>query len=232
MLRRMEKGLISWCPRVDTGLGMGDNFTLEMPMTESDHSHDLPDFETYTRRMWRGPKLWVALALIAASVLLYFGYRSSVVRAAMSQDEIRDSVEFFSISSSWIVKEEVKTDEFTGVILVPQISFRIRNRGERNLGPIFLLGVFSFMDTGKTMGEGYGMFLKKSLPPGGESESITLTSGFGYRASSAEAFEKNRTDWRPAFVEMFVRSGPSKLTLLKSFYISQKIRGMNIDVRI
>jgi len=191
-----------------------------------------PDLEPWLKRRWKGPKLWITLAMLMAFVVLYLVYDQRVVRDSYTGEELKASIEFFSLSSSWKVKEKVDTPDFRGVIVVPRISFRVRNRGQRDLGPLFLLGVFSFMDTGKTMGEGYGMFLKKPLPPGGESERITLTSAFGYRASSADAFERNRTDWRRSYVEIFARSRSSKLKFIKSFYISQKIAGQNIDVRI
>jgi len=193
---------------------------------------DQPDLEPWLHRRWKGPKLWITAIMLVVFALLYWMYSQRVVRASYTGEEIKAAVEFFSISSTWMVKEKVDTEDFKGVIVVPRISFRIRNRGERELGPLFLLGVFSFMDTGKTMGEGYGMFLKKALPPGGESDRITLTSAFGYRASSAQAFERNRTDWRRAYVEIFARSRNSKLKFIKSFYISQRIEGVNIDVRI
>ncbi|MDY0295943.1 MAG: hypothetical protein RB296_01385 [Acidobacteriota bacterium] len=200
---------------------------------ESDTSpFDQPDLEPWLRRRWRGPKLWITLVMLVVFGVLYWIYSQRVVKASFSGEEIQAAVDFFAISSTWMVKEKVDNEDFKGVIVVPRISFRVRNRGQRDLGPLFLLGVFSFMDTGKTMGEGYGMFLQNPLPPGGESDPITLTSAFGYRATSAEAFERNRTDWRRAYVEIFARSRSSKLKFIKSFYISQKIEGVNIDVRI
>lgn len=191
-----------------------------------------PDLDPWLRRRWKGPRLWIGLFMLVAFALLYWIYNQRVVKASFSEEELKAAVEFFSISSTWTVKEKMDTEDFQGVIVVPRISFRVRNQGERDLGPLFLVGVFSFMDTGKTMGEGYGMFLKEPLPPGGESERITLTSVFGYRASSADAFERNRNDWRRSYVEIFARSRSSKLKFLKSFYISQKIEGVNINVRI
>ncbi len=115
-------------------------------------------------------------------------------------------MEFFDISSQWKVNEQVNDEDFQGIILVPEVSFRVRNVSQRDLSYVFLLGVFRFMDTGKMIGEGYRMALRQPLPPGGSSERITLNAGFGYRATSATAFEKYQQNWRNSFCEIFAKS--------------------------
>ena len=76
------------------------------------------------------------------------------------------------------------------------------------------------------------MVCQEALGPDKPSKEIVLTSQFGYRASSESAFTKNTQDWRNTFVEIFVKSRNSKLVFLKSFYISKKIKGMSVDVKI
>ena len=95
-----------------------------------------------------------------------------------------------------------------------------------------MLGVFRFMDNGKYIGEGFRMALRRPLPPAGESERITLKAGFGYRASSAEAFEKYKENWRNSLCELFVKSHNSGLVSAKIFYISRKIAGQGIEIEI
>jgi hypothetical protein len=112
------------------------------------------------------------------------------------------------------------------------VSFRIRNVGKKDLSYVFLLGVFRFMDNGKFIGEGYRMALRRSLPPAGVSAMITLKSGFGYRASSAAAFEKYKKEWRNSFCELFAKSHNSGLVSVKTFYISHKIAGQEIEIKV
>jgi hypothetical protein len=76
------------------------------------------------------------------------------------------------------------------------------------------------------------MAFKKPLKPGQESERIVLTSKFGYRASSKEAFYKNSKDWQNAVVQVFVRSGAANLILVKTYYVSRKIEGLELDITI
>lgn len=179
-----------------------------------------------------GSKFWMYLIVFSLFVLIILLFKTNIIDKSITADELKSSVEFFNISSQWIVKEKINENDFKGIILVPEITFRVRNIGKINLKYVFFLGVFRFLDTGKTMGEGYKLGIKKSLQPGGESDPIKLAAGFGYRASSKEAFKRNQRNWGNAYVEIFIKSRNSKLVFFKSYYISRKIEGMDIDVRI
>ena len=97
---------------------------------------------------------------------------------------------------------------------------------------IFFLGVFRFVNSPKLLGEGSSMALKKPLVPGKESKEIVISSQYGYSASSEIAFSENQMAWKRAYVEIYTRSSGSELVFLKSFYISRKIEGVDIDVKI
>lgn len=203
--------------------------TPTCPPPDRDWQEFLNEYTGPARRR-RG---WVvSTILLAALVLLGVDYWRTVARSVMSPEEVAKSIEFFQIDSQWVVKEKVVYDDFNGVILVPQVSFRMRNVGRREIQYMYLLGVFRFFDNGKTIGEGYQMTLKEPLPPGGESGLITLTSGFGYRGSSASAFEKYRKDWRDALVDLFAKARNSKMVPLKTFYIARRIGGQPVEVQI
>jgi hypothetical protein len=188
--------------------------------------------DEYSRPKRFGSKFWLLIGLIIVFIVMAILFKFYIVDRSITEEELKSSIELFDIDSQWVVKNRVDTEEFKGVIVVPQISFRVRNIGPENLKNVFFLGVFAFLDTGKVIGEGYRMFLQEGLDPRRESRRITLTSALGYRASSEEAFNKNPKDWRSTYVEIFVRSRNSKLTFLKSFYIKRKIEGQAIDVRI
>jgi hypothetical protein len=216
-----------------------DSVSSEIAMSEKEENldrkqniPDLGDIDSYFKPRRTASRIWMYLVIVAALVLLVVIYKVSVIDQSASEGELQTAIELFDISSEWVVRKRVDTEDFRGIILVPSITFRIRNIGERELKSVFLLGVFSFLDTGKTIGEGFKTVLRKPLPPAGESSSITLTSLFGYRASSEVAFEKHAKDWRTSYVDIFVRSRQSRLFLLKTFYISRKIKGRSIDVKI
>jgi hypothetical protein len=188
--------------------------------------------QEYQKRFWQNSKFWLGVASLLILAVFALVYKTTVMDTAMTPAEMKAAVELFDISSQWTVNEKVNEEDFKGIILVPEVSFRIRNVSKKDLSYVFLLGVFRFMDSGKVIGEGYRMVLRRALPPGGESERITLNAGFGYRASSTAAFEKYKHDWRNSFCEVFAKSHNSGFTPLKTFYISRRISGQDIEVKI
>jgi len=208
-----------------------DKIKQETPTPTADEPGE-EILQEYQKKFWQNSKFWLAMATLLILAIFAFVYKTTVMNTAMTPAELKAAVQLFDISSQWTVNEKVNEDDFKGIILVPEVSFRIRNIGKKNLSYVYLLGVFRFMDSGKVIGEGYEMALRRALPPNGESARITLTAGFGYRASSAAAFEKYKQDWRNSFCEIFVKSHNSGLTPLKTFYISRKIAGQDIEIKI
>lgn len=189
--------------------------------------------EEYLRPKRFGGKFWIGLSVIVAIVVSALVLKFSVVDKSFVPEELKSSVQIFDISSQWVVKERVKDEDFEGVILVPEISFRLRHTGKRALDYVFILGVFRLIDAPRALGEGFLMvFTKKPLLPGQESEKIVLRSDFGYRASSEQAFEKNSRNWRSAVAEIYARSHSSGLVFLKSFYINRKIAGVDPEIKM
>ena len=188
--------------------------------------------DEYQKKFWQNSKFWLGAVMLLVFAVFAVVYKKTVLDTAMTASELSAAMELFDISSQWKVTERVSDEDFKGIILAPEVSFRIRNVSRKDLSYVFLLGVFRFMDSGKVIGEGYRMTLRRPLPPGGESGRVTLSAGFGYRASSAAAFEKYKQDWRNSFCEVFAKSHNSGLTPLKTFYISRKISGQDIEVNI
>jgi hypothetical protein len=188
--------------------------------------------QEYYQSFWHNSKFWLGLVFLLIMLVFAFIYKKSVLDTTINPRQLKASLEFFDISSQWLVNEKINDEDFKGIILVPEVSFRIRNIGKKDLSYVFLLGVFRFMDNGKFIGEGYRMVLHRALPPAGTSARITLKSGFGYRASSTTAFEKYKKEWRNSFCELYAKSHNSGLTPVKTFYISRKIAGQDIEIKI
>ena len=200
------------------------------PLPEVQQNQEI--LQEYYQSFWRTSKFWLGVVLLFTFLIFVFIYKKTVLDTTMKPGQLKAALEFFEISSQWVVNEQINEDDFSGIILVPEVSFRIRNIGKKDLSYVFLLGVFRFMDNGKFIGEGYQMVLRRALPPNGESAKITLKAGFGYRASSTAAFEKYKKEWRNSFCELFVKSHNSGLTAVKTFYISRKIAGQDVEIEI
>ncbi len=189
-------------------------------------------FKEFTEPSWKRNRFRITLILSILFVAYLVYFKINNIDKGLTREELKSSVEFFDISSQWIEKEKIEDEDFKGIVMVPQISFRIRNSGEKLLKNIYILGVFRKLFIGKSMGEGFKIVLKKGAKKGESSEKIIITSSFGYRATSKESFMKGSVEWGKTLVEIYIKSSRSKLFFVKSFYIRQIVEGMAKDVLI
>jgi len=178
------------------------------------------------------PRFWVWVTLVISAIILVFIYKITVIDTDVNPAELKPAIEMFNLDSQWVVLEEINTKEFKGIVLVPQISFQVRNVGKVVLRNVYFLGEFRLMDRAGILGEGFQMAFRKPVNPGQESERIVLTCMAGYRASSKMAFKNNIKEWKRALVEIYIKTGSSKLIFLKTFYITRKIEGIDIDIQL
>jgi hypothetical protein len=188
--------------------------------------------EEYLKPKRYKPRFWVWVTVAISAIILVIIYKITVIDTAVNPEALKPSIEMFNLDSQWVVSEEIDTKEFKGIVLVPQISFQVRNIGNVVLRNVYFLGEFRLMDRAGTLGEGFQMAFKKPVNPGQESERIVLTCMAGYRASSKMAFKNNIKEWKRAMVEIFVKTGSSKLIFLKTFYITRKIEGLDVDIQL
>jgi hypothetical protein len=189
-------------------------------------------FEEYLNRSRFGPKFWVGIIMVVALIVGAIVYKVVVLDKIVDPAVLKASLEIFDIDSQWVVAEEVHEKDFNGIVLAPQISFRFRNIGKEKLSYVYVLGVFRLLNRPRSLGEDNKMALRDGLEPGAESERIVLTCGFGYRATSKEAFARNSEKWQNASAEIFIRAGSSQMILFNTYYIIRKIEGMEKDVKI
>lgn len=209
-------------------------------MSEKDEINDIPPagpqekiLEEYTKPLHQQPKFWRWVFLGVVAVVMLIIYKVTIIDKTIEPDVLKNSIEIFNIDSKWVVSEEVDTPEFQGIVLVPQVSFQVRNIGSENLSYVRFLGVFSLLGKPKDLGDSVYVAFKKPLEPGKvDSNRITLTAKIGYRASSKQAFSKNSKEWRSCAVQVLVSSGTSRLIKLKTFYVSRRIDGMDIDIKM
>jgi hypothetical protein len=188
--------------------------------------------EEYLKPKRFQPRFWVWVSFCVAAILLIIIYKTTVLDSAIGPEQLKAGLELFNLDSQWVVSEQIDNKEFKGIVLVPQISFQVRNVGKVVLRYVYFLGVFRLVDQAKILGEGFEMALKTPLDPGKVSERIVLTCQFGYRASSRQAFKQNSKEWRRALVETYAKTGASDLISLKTFYISRRIEGLDMDIKL
>jgi len=201
-------------------------------MNNNQEDKETPIFDEQINTPKFGPKFYVKIAVILAIVLSLFLFKSSVFDNRLTSEDLKASIEIFDTSSQWLELKKIEEPDYKGIILVPQFSLRIKNIGKADLKHVYILGVFRLVNAPKSMGEDYYTLFSKPLAPGKSSDKVVLTSGFGYRATSKAAFNRNTRNWRSAVVEIYVKSKNTGLTFLKSYYISKRIEGLDIEIKV
>ena len=139
----------------------------------------------------------------------------------MSSDEVKSSIEILDYTSSWVAKYYQPWPE--RLILVPQISFRVKNIGEKPLTYVNFNAVFNFKGDPENFGDAFLAAVRgKSVPPGGTSDVITLKSNLGVDGKNLAHIRDNPA-WKPAEVRLFATSKGSTYVLLGVFDVSRDI---------
>ncbi len=174
-------------------------------------------------KIYRRPKFWLAAFIAIAGVVLFLVFYKTTVKEIWSEDEVARSVEIVPRDSLWVDKKGLHGE----VIIVPSLTFRVRNRGQRPLSFLCIDGEFSYQETKERMWSGYvEVFKGTPLPPGGESEDIQLKSWNGYTATSKQAFFANLPEWKKIELTLFAKTQGSGYVKVGTFPIRQAIAGV------
>ncbi|MCP5048447.1 MAG: hypothetical protein GY940_14855 [bacterium] len=138
--------------------------------------------------------------------------------------ELAHSIRVVNQDSLWVDKAASRGE----VIIVPSITFEIKNMGQQPLHRLYFKGVFKYEDTGEILSEGLAPGLSKELAPGETGEEITIKADFGYTATSKEAFIHNNKKWKRLKVGLYAKNKESEYALLGTYPIKQKIQGIKV----
>ncbi len=200
---------------------------------EYDLEEDELGIEQYIKPRWQQTRFWMWVILGIVFVLMVFIFKTSIIDKTIPPKDLVAAIQIFNIRSQWVVSEKIDSPDFKGIVLVPEITFQVRNAGKVDLSYVYMLGVFSLYNSPKSLGEGFVMAFKDPLKPDAVSAPINLRSQFGYKATSKQAFLKHAKEWKKCTLKILVKSGSSGLSPLKELYfISRKIEGMDIEINL
>ncbi len=173
----------------------------------------------------KGPAKWILrillLLLISAAVLAIV----SAIKGQVGAEDIEKGLQIVDVDSEWVDK---KSEEPGKITIVPSIRFRVKNVGNKPLAALKFIGIFEFIEDSEEIGDGNLPHLDEPLQPGEISSLLTITSRYGYSASSKEAFASNAAEWKPVHVRLLARknAAPGKLG---TYEISRKITGLDSE---
>jgi len=139
----------------------------------------------------------------------------------MSPEKLKASIEITDVSSKWVAKTYQPWPP--KLILVPTISFRVKNIGSEPLNYLNFNAIFKFQDEQENLGDNFLAAIRKDpVNPGEASSVITLKSNFGVEGKSLASFKDN-PQWKPVVCKLFVQSKGSPHILLGEYPISREI---------
>ncbi|MDQ1353652.1 MAG: hypothetical protein QG657_3958 [Acidobacteriota bacterium] len=144
--------------------------------------------------------------------------------AEKSFEKIGKALRIVTQDSIWV--DRLKSPEKS--IIVPSITFQVKNVGNEPIQDVFFKGEFIFQDNGEILSEGVVEALKEPLAPGETSNDIFLRSELGYEATSKAAFVKNPQDWRKVDVKIFAKQKDLEYVLLATYSIRQEVEGVKV----
>ena len=139
----------------------------------------------------------------------------------MSRDELKGTIEVLDYTSTWVSKYYQPWPP--RLILVPQISFRVKNIGTKPLNYVNFNAVYQFKGDPENFGDAFRASIRgKAIPPGGTSDLIVLKSNLGVEGKNLAGIRDN-PEWKPAFVRLFAISKGSTPVLLGVYDVSRDI---------
>ncbi|MCP4149265.1 MAG: hypothetical protein GY757_16070 [bacterium] len=143
---------------------------------------------------------------------------------AKSFERLGKSLQVTLLNSIWVDKLRSKAKS----IIVPSITFQVKNLGKEPMKVVYFKGIFLFRDNGEELGQGLKLVMEKSLAPGEQTEEIFLQSELGYEATSKAAFIKNIQKWRKVDVKLFAKQKGYEYVLMGTYPIRQEIEGVKV----
>ena len=141
--------------------------------------------------------------------------------SSVPPEEIKASIELVDIDTRW--EKKLYQPWPPKLILVPAISFKIKNIGEKPLGYIYCNGIFKILDENKNLGDNFVAGIgSKAVQPGETSDTISLQSFQGVEGKNIKDFKTN-PGWRSVEVKVFIKHKGSQYILIGQYEISKKI---------
>jgi len=160
-----------------------------------------------------------------ASVILLAGAVFSVLSLfsckSVPPEDIKKSIELIEIQTKWISKYYQPWPP--RLILVPAISFRVKNAGSVPLKHVSFNAIFKFKGDPENLGDSFLAAIRgNAVNPGEASDVITMNSNFGVEGKNLNSFKDN-IQWKPTDVKIFARLEGSQFVLIGEYDVSRDI---------
>lgn len=145
----------------------------------------------------------------------------SCLLKSMSSEELEAAIEITDVDTKWM--EKYYQPWPPKLILVPTISFRVKNTSDQPITYVNFNAVFRFKDENENLGDAFMAAIRNTpVEPGEKSDVILLRCNYGVEGKSVNDFRTN-PGWQTAAVKLFARSKGSPYIPLGEWDVSRKI---------
>jgi hypothetical protein len=160
-------------------------------------------------------------AVIILAVILVFVLQKAGLWKTITAEDLEASIEIVDVNTFW-------TDKYyqpwpPRLILVPAISFRVKNITDQPLKYINFNANFRFMGDFENLGDAFLAAIRNDAVPSGEtSDVIILKSNYGVEGKTLATFKDN-PHWKTVLVRLFAQSKGSQFLPMGEYEISRRI---------
>jgi len=166
-------------------------------------------------------KFAVASIFAVIALLMTFIFSKTGLMKTLTPEELAASMEVMDVETKWVDKYYQPWPP--KLILVPAISFRIKNLTEKPLKYVNFNANFRFQDDYENLGDSFFAAIRNvPVEPGETSDTILLKSNYGVEGKSLTSFENN-SRWKLVKVKLFAQSKGSHFITLGEWDVSRKI---------
>ena len=163
----------------------------------------------------------IILIIIAVAIFLVFALQKMGVMTSMTAEDLDEAIEIIDVQTSWVDKYYQPWPP--RLILVPSISFRVKNKTEKPLRYINFNANFRFRDDFENLGDAFLAAVRSNhIPSSGTSDPIHLKCNYGVEGKTLASFQNNPY-WKVAIVKLFAQSSGSQFLPLGEWEVSKKI---------
>jgi hypothetical protein len=176
--------------------------------------------EEVSRRKFMKRFAFLFVVIILAVILVFVLQKAGLWKTITAED-LEESIEVVDVDTFW-------TDKYyqpwpPRLILVPAISFRVKNITDQPLKYINFNANFRFMGDFENLGDAFLAAIRNdAVPPGETSEVIILKSNYGVEGKTLATFKEN-PHWKTVLVRLFAQSKGSQFLTIGEYEISRRI---------
>jgi hypothetical protein len=139
----------------------------------------------------------------------------------MTPQELKASMEITDVETRWVSKLYQQWPP--RLILVPQLSFRVKNISAKPLTYVNFNAIYNFKGERENFGDCFLAAIRsKPVPPGGKSDLISMKSNFGVDGKDLKTIQTSPA-WKEAEVRLFAQSKGTQPILLGVYDVSRYI---------